>query len=228
MAAALTLAVLFTLSFVIVRIAAVAMRHTGLPETVARFQCVSALTGAGFTTSESEMIVNHPIRRRILVTLMVFGNLGLVSVSTTFILSFLETGADPNAIFWQAGTIAIAITITLIIMMNKKLDQTMCDMVAVMLSKATSLNKHQYQQVLQLDNGYTVGEHIYRGTDPLALKEITAAGHQLTLLSIRGRTRHINEAIPDDTEITTDEVLTIYGRDEQHDKFADYLMGLAA
>jgi len=227
MAAALTLAVLFTLSFVIVRIAAVAMRHTGLPETVARFQCVSALTGAGFTTSESEMIVNHPIRRRILVTLMVFGNLGLVSVSTTFILSFLETGTDPHAIIWQAGTIAAAIAITLMVMMNKKLDQTMCDAVAVLLSKATSLKKHQYQQILQLDNGYSVAEHIYRGTEPLAVSEMAPANRQLTLLSIRGRTRHINEAIPKDTNITTDEVLTIYGRDEQHDRFAEYLSGFS-
>ncbi|HUT51477.1 MAG TPA: hypothetical protein VM325_19285 [Alphaproteobacteria bacterium] len=85
MAAALTIAVLFSFSFIVVRIAAVAMRITGLAENVARFQCVSALTGAGFTTTESEMIVNYPIRRRIIVALMVLGNMGLVSPADVLI-----------------------------------------------------------------------------------------------------------------------------------------------
>ena len=99
MAAALTIAVLFTFSFVVVRIAAVAMRLTGLPEKVARFQCVSALTGAGFTTSESEMIVNYPVRRRLIVILMVLGNLGLVSTASTLIVSFV--GGDSSTLVYR-------------------------------------------------------------------------------------------------------------------------------
>ena len=88
MAAALAIAVLFAGSFIIVRIAAVAMRLTGLLENVTRFQSVSALTEAGFMTSESEMIVHYPVRRRIVVILMVLGNLGLVSTASTLIVSF--------------------------------------------------------------------------------------------------------------------------------------------
>ena len=57
------------------------MRLTGLAQNVATFQCISALSGTGFTTSESGMIVNYPVRRRILIVLMLFGNLGLVSCS---------------------------------------------------------------------------------------------------------------------------------------------------
>mgnify|MGYP001215811411 FL=1 len=101
MAASLAIAVLFAGSFIIVRIAAVAMRLTGLPENVARFQSVSALTGAGFTTSESEMIVHYPARRRIVVILMVLGNLGLVSTASTLIVSF---------------------AVILVVMLNKTLD----------------------------------------------------------------------------------------------------------
>ena len=63
MIAALTLLVVLTLSIVVVRAGAVALRLTGIPEEVARFQARSAFTGAGFTTSESEAIVNHPVRR---------------------------------------------------------------------------------------------------------------------------------------------------------------------
>ena len=51
--AALTIAVLRALSVSVVRVAGVAMRLTGLPEAVARFQCSSALTGTGFTTHKA-------------------------------------------------------------------------------------------------------------------------------------------------------------------------------
>lgn len=62
MGAAITLLVILTVSVVVVRAAAVALRLTGMPVEVARFQARSAFTGTGFTTSESEAIVNYPIR----------------------------------------------------------------------------------------------------------------------------------------------------------------------
>ncbi|MEE3093585.1 MAG: potassium transporter TrkA, partial [Pseudomonadota bacterium] len=64
MATAITFVAIFVVSFTIV------MRLTGLSQNVATFQCISALSGTGFTTSESEMIVNYPVRRRILIVLM--------------------------------------------------------------------------------------------------------------------------------------------------------------
>ena len=65
MEAAFTVMAIFTLSTIIVRIASTIMRLTGLPDNVARFQSLSAMTGTGFTTRESELIVNYPIRRRV-------------------------------------------------------------------------------------------------------------------------------------------------------------------
>ena len=61
MIAAVSLVLIFALSFFLVRVFAVALRLTGLPEHSARFQAISALTGTGFTTSEAEMIVNYPV-----------------------------------------------------------------------------------------------------------------------------------------------------------------------
>ncbi len=61
------LTVLF-LSLLITRLATTALTLTGLSCEMARFQARSAFTGTGFTTSESEAIVNHPVRRRILIS----------------------------------------------------------------------------------------------------------------------------------------------------------------
>ncbi len=62
MGAAITLLVILTFSVVVVRTAAVALRLTGMPADVARFQARSAFTGAGFTTSESEAVRERRFR----------------------------------------------------------------------------------------------------------------------------------------------------------------------
>ncbi len=48
---------------VIARVAAMGLTMTGLSKDVARFQSRSALTGGGFTTQESESVLDHPVRR---------------------------------------------------------------------------------------------------------------------------------------------------------------------
>lgn len=44
-----------------------------------KFQARSAFTGVGFITDESERVVNHPVRRRILLLLMILGNAGILT-----------------------------------------------------------------------------------------------------------------------------------------------------
>jgi len=85
------------LTVMIVRVAGVIMRLTGLPESIARFQALSALTGTGFTTGESEMIVNYPIRRHVSMGLMIIGHLGLVALTSTLIIAMTNAHADGDA-----------------------------------------------------------------------------------------------------------------------------------
>ena len=61
--------IIVLISLIVTRIATVALIQTGLSRETARFQARSALTGTGFTTTESETIVNHPVRRRLVLTL---------------------------------------------------------------------------------------------------------------------------------------------------------------
>jgi len=76
------------LSMLIVRAAAVALQMTGLNEKKAKFQALSAFTGTGFTSKESELIVNYPKRRQIISWLMILGNAGIVTVIITTTTSF--------------------------------------------------------------------------------------------------------------------------------------------
>ncbi|MBP3967169.1 hypothetical protein I8J30_31320, partial [Paenibacillus sp. DLE-14] len=57
--------VYFVIVLAVVEISAILMRATGLNRDISRFQVISLLTSTGYTTKESELISNHPIRRRI-------------------------------------------------------------------------------------------------------------------------------------------------------------------
>jgi Trk-type K+ transport system membrane component len=80
------------MSILITRVATIALTHTGLTKASAKFQARSAFSGAGFTTSESEMVVNHPVRRKIVMLLILLGNAGLVTAVSSLILTFVRQG----------------------------------------------------------------------------------------------------------------------------------------
>ncbi|MDP8216035.1 MAG: TrkA C-terminal domain-containing protein [Candidatus Kaelpia imicola] len=76
--------VILVISFIAVRIGAIAFELTGVDWSLAKFQALSCFTGTGFTTRESELITANSQRRRIASVLMVLGNAGLVSLIATF------------------------------------------------------------------------------------------------------------------------------------------------
>lgn len=223
MGAALTLLVLLAISMVIVRIASVALRLTGLPDHIARFQSISALTGAGFTTTESEAIVNYPIRRRVIVGLMLFGNLGLVSVASTFIIAFSNKVGDVNAIATQIVAMIAAIAFIIFVMSSKTLDRILCGFISRVLQNFTDWEQEHYRTLLALDNDYTLSEHVYRGEGPRPLDEIIPDGAKIYVLSVQGsERRHIDETGPA-TPVGQYETLVCYGSEKAQREFAKHL-----
>jgi hypothetical protein len=87
-----TLLVVLTISLLTVRVATVMLILTGLSLPLARFQARSAFTGCGYTTGESEQIVGHPVRRRIISTLMLLGNAGIVTTVGALLAGLLASG----------------------------------------------------------------------------------------------------------------------------------------
>ena len=88
MASVLALSVVVAAAYVVVVIGSVALEITGLDPDTARFQALSAFTGCGFTTKVSETIVEHRIRRQIVMILIITGYAGAASVIATLMSSF--------------------------------------------------------------------------------------------------------------------------------------------
>ena len=87
-------------------------RLTGLPDEKARFQVISLLTGTGFTTRESEMILASRRRRRLARATMLFGYVFNITIVSAFINVFLsmkvvQVGEQVFGFLIPLGTVAL-------------------------------------------------------------------------------------------------------------------------
>ena len=89
-AAATLFAILILLYWIISEVFTVLFRLIGLPEEKARFQVISLLTGAGFTTRESEMILSTRSRRRLARITMLFGYVFNVTIVSALVNVFVS------------------------------------------------------------------------------------------------------------------------------------------
>ena len=89
-AAASLFAILILLYWAISEVFTVLFRLIGLPEDKAKFQVISLLTGAGFTTHESEMFLSTKPRRRLARITMLFGYVFNVTIVSAFVNVFVS------------------------------------------------------------------------------------------------------------------------------------------
>lgn len=98
--------VYLTIILVVIEINTILFTFTGLRKHIARFQVISMLTGTGFTTGESELIIDHPIRRRLGAFLILFGAFSL-AVIISAISSILSDEFFTMKIGYVAGTLVL-------------------------------------------------------------------------------------------------------------------------
>lgn len=99
------------LSLVITGVTTVALTMTGLSEEAARFQARSAFTGTGFTRNEAESVVNHPVRRRAIMLLMIVRSTELLAIILWLAQHLLEgegvlcRATNPNGCLRRSNTL---------------------------------------------------------------------------------------------------------------------------
>jgi hypothetical protein len=157
MIAAITLFLVVALSALITKIATIALIHTGLSTQSARFQARSAYTGAGFTTSESEKIMSHPVRRKIVFNLMLIGNAGIVTVMSSLILTFVLPNTLTSKLY---GLVIVVLGLGLIwwAIKSEWVDRVLSKIINRMLKKYTDLDILDYAAVLHLKDDFKISE----------------------------------------------------------------------
>ncbi len=155
--------VVMLVSLLIARVATVALTLTGISRDAARFQARSALSGTGFTTSETEAVVAHPVRRRIVMALMLIGSGGLVTVIATLMLSFADTGG--NEALHRVLLLLAGLTAVVLLARSGWVDRRLSWLIAKILDRWTDLDARDYGALLHLAERYAVAEIAVREGD---------------------------------------------------------------
>jgi K+/H+ antiporter YhaU regulatory subunit KhtT len=151
------LLVVAMLSLLITRIATIALTATGMSRPSARFQARSALTGVGFTTSESESVVSHPARRRIVMALMLIGSVGLAT-SIAGILGGMVGKAAAGDRLVRAAVLVGGLALIYWISTSTRVDRRLSSVIGRVLARFTDLDVRDYAALLHVSGEYEVKE----------------------------------------------------------------------
>jgi hypothetical protein len=216
MVAISSLLLVVTVSLLITRVTTVILTATGMSREAARFQARSAFSGAGFTTRESEMVVDHPVRRKVIAMLMLLGSAGVVAVVSTLILGFGR--GDVGQRWWRVLELAFGLLAIVSFSRSRWVDQRLTTLISRLLRRYTELPSRDSAGLVELPDGHGVAELAVMDGD-------WVAGHTLGELRLRdegvvvlGITRPDGQYVahPDaDSPVICGDVLVIYGPDER-------------
>ena len=209
------LLVVAMLSLLITRVATIALTATGMARPAARFQARSALSGVGFTTTESEAVVAHPARRRIIMALMLVGSVGLAT-SIAGILGGLVSGTPSAGDRVTRGLVLVAgLALVYAASASHRVDRRLSKIIGRGLARFTDLDVRDYAALLHVAGEYEVKEMLAtpdawitgRTLGDLRLRDEGV----LVLGIVRGETYL---GVPDkNTRILAGDTLILYGRD---------------
>ena len=227
MSGIVVLVVIALVSLLVTRVATIALTVTGLPRQSARFQARSALSGVGFTTSESEQVVNHPARRRIVMALMLIGNVGLVTAVAGLLGGFLGAG---ERIPLRAAILIGGLWGVYALSRSPAVDRRLSRVIRRGLDKHTSLDVRDYGSLLHLYGDYAIHEYLVSEGDWLAgrnLAELRLKDEGLLLIGVVHADGNYMGVPGADTRLHPGDTAIVYGRGAAFEALTERQAGLA-
>jgi hypothetical protein len=209
-----SLLVSMLLALLVTRVATVALRVTGMSHESARFQARSAFSGVGFTTTESEDVVNHPARRNIALALMLLSTAGIVTTVASLLLSFAGT-PDAAETALRVAAIALGLLVLWALAASDWVERRLSRLIEQLLRRFTDLDVQDYVRLLHISDEYSITEIGIDEGDWLRgrrVHELPLQREGVVVLGIRHRDGKYIGAPPDDTTFEPGDTVVVYGR----------------
>ncbi|CAM4406132.1 hypothetical protein MB901379_04759 [Mycobacterium basiliense] len=207
-----SLLAVLAVSLLVTRVATVVLAASGMSGEAARFQARSAFTGAGFTTTESEVVVSHPVRRRVVMLLMLVGNIGFVAVASSLILGF--RGDAVGASWMRVFVLAAGLLLLVYLSRSPWVNRWLTALIGRALRRWTDMAGRDSAVLADLGDGYVVSELAIEADDWVSgstLRELRLPEEGLLVLGIN-RDDGDYEAHPGpDSRVSCGDVLVLYG-----------------
>jgi hypothetical protein len=189
-------------SFIVVRIGAIAFQLTGLEWSLAKFQALSCFSGTGFTTKEAELITGNKQRRRIASALIVLGNAGLVimiaTLASSFVPqqtilsklseSFLPFAIPPFLVIWVNLAVIIVVVYAIYkVFTHEKFARNLTNFLRKKIIKREIFQRVSFEELLLATGGYGVSRIAVSAGSPILNKTLARSDlrkYDVTVLAI--------------------------------------------
>lgn len=170
------------------------------------------------------MVVNHPVRRRIILHLIIAGNIGITSALATLIMTLLRN--DPSGymeafllVLLVAGAVGFGLLLN-VRWVKMPLDRVM----KRFLKNAGVVQALDYDVLLNVRGGFAVTEveilegHSFAGRH---LRESRPSDHGIIVLGIQRHDGSFVGAPDKEARLEVGDVAMIYGSDEATERFSE-------
>jgi hypothetical protein len=205
--------IIIVVSIVVVKIGSVALSMTGMSEGKAFFQSLSAFSGTGFTTSDSEIIMADSMRRKIVMVLMILGNAGYITVITTMVLTFAKGGGTTPTLI-NSGILILSLLFIYKIASNRNVIRFFTKKIQSNLEKKEVFKRMPIEEIKLVSSEYGIAEVKVKPTCSDLGKKLIDSGfraNDILVLAIERKNGII--PTPKATDIIEiDDILVCYGR----------------
>lgn len=208
------------LSLLVIRIGAIALVRTGLSRDVARFQALSAFSGAGFTTDEAETLLDSPARRKVIATLIRLGSVGVTTSIATLLLSFIGAGGAtlPRLLVLFGGVGGLYA-----VSRSRTFHRLITPVIEWGLDRYTELRLRDYANLLNLQGGNQVAEIEVEEDTWLSkhrLDDLSLPDEGILVLGVERSGEGFTEAPPPSMHLRPGDCLVVYGRSHRINEIA--------
>jgi len=221
--------IMIIVSFIAVRIGAIAFQLTGLEWSLAKFQSLSCFSGTGFTTKEAELITGNPQRRRIASFLMVLGNVGLVTLVATFAntlrpsylpkitIPFIHL-ALPSFILPYMNLLIVIVSIYTLyrVFTHARFTKKLSNFLKKRIIKTELVKPVSFEELLITTGGYGISSFEVEKRSPIvnmSLRKADLRKHDIAVLAVeRDQGKEIIPNPPAETKILLEDRLICFGK----------------
>jgi hypothetical protein len=221
MYAVATFLIVAVITIVFGQLATGALIATGLPPEIAAFQARSAFSGAGFTTTEAENVVNHPARRRIISTTMFVGSLGTPTLVVTVLVGLIAPGpgsTEERVLVLLSGMAAIGLAVA-----NRPIKRQLVRVGRHYAARRLlpALDRRA-EVLLTLPDGYKVESHRLVAQPEETVRGLRGLEQALLGVKVLGvrRGAEFFGTPPVDITLSIGDELVVYGHRDQLDRLA--------
>jgi hypothetical protein len=201
------------LIWLLIEILSIVLKLTGLELSKARFQVISILTHTGFTTRESELIVQHPTRRKIASALMIVSYVAQITLIT--LLFNVLTQATKNILSTAIALSVMALFVIVVTQskyLSERFDRVTEKLLKSRIKKAGANGR--IEQVLNLSPEFSIYEMVV-DTDSFicdkTLRDLKLKEHFIQILKI-DRGSEMIDFPQADTRVLAGDRMIVYGK----------------